>query len=114
MNFGVYIQPVQHYDVRVLGLIFLHGDSEIAFLQFFLKNNYKNGNSCALIVGCIRFINAQHEMLDLSQYTLISLSVYKLNNALYVYAKSLIPILTKFGTKVQTDININAARGLRN
>ena len=36
-DFGVYIQPVQHYDVRVLGqILYLHGDSEIAFQQNFL------------------------------------------------------------------------------
>ena len=33
-DFGVYIQPVQHHDVLCIGwLLFLHGDSEIAFWQ---------------------------------------------------------------------------------
>ena len=31
-NFGVYIQPVQYSDVKVIGwLLFLHGNSEIKF-----------------------------------------------------------------------------------
>ncbi len=33
-DFGVYIQPVQHHDVVCIGwLLFIHGDSEIAFWQ---------------------------------------------------------------------------------
>ena len=38
-DFGVYIQPVQHYDVKVLGqILHLHGDLEIRSWQKVLED----------------------------------------------------------------------------
>ena len=39
VDFGVYIQPVQHHDVICIGwLLALHGDSEVPFWQEMLED----------------------------------------------------------------------------